>query len=416
MACGLWCVVCGPTLAFAEEILAGVAHEPFVLPDRIPLAGYSRRQGEPSTGVHDPVGVRALVFRSGTAAAALVSCDLLIVDERLFDAVRRRLLNEGLPEGLVLILAGTHTHSGPGAYGSRFLEKVSMGHFDPRVFDALVRAIVRAVTRAHAALAPVALAYGTARTEGLVHNRAAPEGPVDPELVVVGCYRPGAREPFAVLVNFAAHPTTLGAWNRELSADYPGVVVRELERRFPTAVGLFFAGAVADQGPVKTGEGFEGAERIGRSLADRAAALLLLATFVPESPDAVEAAQQAVALPPAQVRVGGVTLPRWLGRRFVDDEATLSVLAIGPIVFIGVPCDLDASLGLRLKQAAQAVGRHPVLVGFASDYIGYCGSEPLYGSRGYESSLAFNGPRAGELIVEELTRMLHRVAEESSRD
>ena len=403
-ACGLWAAACGPAPAWSGEVLAGAAHEPFVLPDRIPLAGYSRRQGEPSTGVHDPVGVRALVLRSGEAAAALVSCDLLIVDERLVDAVRRRLLDEGLPEGLVLVLAGTHTHSGPGAYGSRFLEKVSMGHFDPRVFDALVRAIVRAVGRAHAALAPVALAYGTARTEGLVHNRAAPEGLVDPELVVVGCYRPGARDPFAVLLGFAAHPTALGAWNRQLSADYPGVAARELERRFPGTTALFFAGAVADQGPVKSGEAFEPAERIGGALARHAADVLDAAQ--PEAPAALRAAQERVPLADARVRLGRVALPRWAGRRLVDDDATLSVVTAGEIAFVGVPCDLDASLGMRLKQAAQAQGRKPLLIGFASDYIGYCVPEALYRANQYESSMAFNGPRAGELVVERLIQMM----------
>ncbi|TPW18662.1 MAG: hypothetical protein FD126_3366, partial [Elusimicrobia bacterium] len=99
-------------------------------------------------------------------------------------------------------------------------------------------------------------------------------------------------------------------------------------------------------------------------------------------------------------------LPRWAGRRLVDDDATLSVVAVGEIAFVGVPCDLDASLGMRLKQAAQAQGRKPLLIGFASDYIGYCVPEALYRAKRYESSMAFNGPRAGELVVERLIQMM----------
>jgi len=172
-------------------------------------------------------------------------------------------------------------------------------------------------------------------------------------------------------------------------------------------MGVFFAGAVADQAPVKSGSAFEPSDRLGGTLAQQAAALLHDAR--PEPPADVRAHQEQLALPPARVRVGGVTLPRWLGRRFVDDEATLSVLAIGPTVFVGVPCDLDASLGRRLKQAAQAIGRNPVLVGFASDYIGYCVPEALYRAKQYESSMAFNGPRAGELVVERLIEMLGQI-------
>ncbi|MBI2104007.1 MAG: neutral/alkaline non-lysosomal ceramidase N-terminal domain-containing protein [Candidatus Omnitrophica bacterium] len=396
-----------PNEGAADEVLAGAAYEPFSLPAGVPLAGYSRRKGKPSTGVHDPVGVRALVFRDGDTTAVLVSCDLLIVDERLFDAVHRGLLDAGLPQDLVLMLAATHTHSGPGGYGQRFFEKLSMGHFDPQVFTMLVQTVVRAVGRAKTALAPVELAYGTAQTDGLVQNRVEANGPVDPELAVVACYRPGQREPFAVLLSFAAHPTTLGAWNRQLSADYPGVAVRELEERLPGATALFFAGAVADQGPVKSGDGFERAERIGLALARHAADLL--GASRPTPPGGLGAAQVRAPLPPAEVRLGRLTLPRGIGQRLVDDDATLSVVTAGEVAFLGAPCDLSAELGMRLKRAAQDRGLRPLLIGFASDYIGYCVPEALYRAKQYESSMAFNGPRAGELLVNHLKDMLDQL-------
>lgn len=388
----------------AAEVLVGVARERFVLPRWVPLAGYSRRGGTASTSSHDPVGARALIVQDGETTAVLISCDLLIVDERLFEAVRSRLTAQGLPGPLIVLLAATHTHAGPGAYGTRFVEKLSMGHFDPAVFEGIVQAATQAALRAYVARAPVRIVHVTGTTDGLVRNRVTPDGLVDPELVVVGFYRAEARDPFAVLVNFSAHPTTLGSWNVQLSADYPGVVVREIERRFPGSIGLFAAGAVADQGPVKSGDAFEPAERLGGALARQAAWLLREAR--PEPPLAVRARQATMALPPAKVRLGRLTLPRWLGRRLVDDDATLSVLAVGTTVFVGVPCDLEASLGMRLKQAAQGTGWNPVLVGFASDYIGYCVSEALYEARGYESSMAFNGPRAGELITEGLLQLL----------
>ncbi|MBI1991893.1 MAG: neutral/alkaline non-lysosomal ceramidase N-terminal domain-containing protein, partial [Candidatus Omnitrophica bacterium] len=214
----------------ADEVQAGVAKEEFVLPRGVPLAGYSRRGGAPSRGLHDPVGVRALVLQDERTRVALVSCDLLIIDEHLFDAVRSRLIEQGLPRDLVLLLAATHTHSGPGAYGKRFLEKISMGHFDPQVFEAVIRAISDAVIRAYAGCSPTRIASMTASTEGLVKNRMDPHGITDAELRMTAFYRPAGDRPYAVLVNFAAHPTALGTWNRYLSADYPGVVVEAVER------------------------------------------------------------------------------------------------------------------------------------------------------------------------------------------
>ena len=352
----------------ADEVRAGVAKAEFALPRWVPLAGYSRRHGKPSRGVHDPVGARALVVTDADTAVALVSCDLLIVDEHLFEAVRRRLLAQGLPQELILVLAATHTHSGPGAYGTKFLEKLSMGHFDPAVFDVLVRTIAQTIVRAYTQRQLVRIAYGIAPTRELVVNRVDPQGLVDHELVVSAFYPLDDDRPLAVLVNFAAHPTTLGAWNRHVSADYPGVVMRALERRFPSATCLFFAGAVGDQGPVKSGDQFERAERIGAALAQQVATLIEQAR--PSSPSDVRARQERLRLPPAVVRLGRLVLPRWMGRGLVDDDATLSVITIGPSAFIGVPCDLAASLGATLKQTAGAHGLSPMIIGFASDYIG----------------------------------------------
>ena len=353
--------------------------------------------------------MRALVFRDGDTAAALVSCDLLIVDERLADAVRARLEARRLFPHLILVLAATHTHSGPGAYGTKFFEKISMGHFNPKVFDALVDAMVHAVVQASEDAGPVRIGYGTALAPGMVKNRVEQAGLVDSQLTVIGFYRPEAADPFAVAVSFAAHPTTLGAWNMELSGDYPGVLMRELERRVPGATCLFFAGAVGDQAPEKSGEGFGRAESLGLPLAEQAADVL--ATMRPEAPHRLAAHQELMALPPAQLRFKRLVIPRWIGARFVDDDATLSALSVGRTVFLGVPCDLAASLGRQLAQAAQAKGLQPVVIGFASDYIGYCVPEALYRETQYESSMAFNGPKTGELIIERLIQMLNNISE-----
>jgi len=391
-------------------VSAGAAKETFVLPEHVPLAGYSRRHGKSSRGVHDPVGVRALVLADADTTVALVSCDLLIIDEVLFDAVVRRLREQGLPADLILVLAATHTHSGPGAYGRRFLEKLSMGHFDQRVFSAVVDAVGRAVARAWQTRVAVRMASASGLTEGLVQNRVEEGGMVDPAVTVSGFYPMDADRPLAVLVTFAAHPTTLGAWNMEISADYPGVVVRELERRLPSATALFFAGAVGDQAPVKSGERFDQPERVGRAVAERA--LVLIAGLHPEPPSGVSARQERMVLPPALVRAGWVRFPRWLGRRLVDDDATLSVVVAGSTVFLGAPCDLAALLGARLKEAAGSRGLQPHVVGFACDYIGYCVPEALYRAKQYESSMAFNGPKAGELVTDQLIRMLDQMADQ----
>ncbi|MBI3087351.1 MAG: neutral/alkaline non-lysosomal ceramidase N-terminal domain-containing protein [Candidatus Omnitrophica bacterium] len=400
---------CCPDAQAKGAVLAGAAKLQLIPPVSVPLAGYSRRHGKRSTGVHDPLFVRAVVLQDADTTVALVSCDLLIIDEALFEAVRRKVEPAFHGRPFTLLLAATHTHSGPGAYGRKFLEKLSMGHFDPRVLDFLAGRIAEAVAAAASDLQPADLRYATGSAMGLTVNRMDANGPVDAELTVVSFETP-ARRPLAILVNFAAHPTTLGAWNMALSADYPGVVARELEARHPGAVSLFLAGAAGDQAPVKRGEGAAPAEWLGGELAREA--LTLLDAAPRESLTAVVAEQRLMPLAPAQLRLGWLSLPSWLGQSLVDDDATLTVVGIGPVVFFGVPCDLTAELGFAVKRAARQQERHPVIVGFANDYIGYCLSEQAYRARSYEASMAFNGPRTGEQIVEGLVRMLDGLVSE----
>jgi hypothetical protein len=123
----------------------------------------------------------------------------------------------------------------------------------------------------------------------------------------------------------------------------------------------------------------------------------------------VAADQRLMPLAPAQMRLGWLRLPSWLAQSLVDDDATLTVVGIGPVAFFGVPCDLSAELGFAVKRAARQQERHPVIVGFANDYVGYCLPERLYRPGVYEASMAFNGPRTGEQLVEELMRMLDRI-------
>ena len=87
------------------------------------------------------------------------------------------------------------------------------------------------------------------------------------------------------------------------------------------------------------------------------------------------------------------------------------MVVAGSAVFLGAPCDLAALLGARLKEAASRRGLQPHVVGFACDYIGYCVPESLYRAKQYESSMAFNGPKAGELITDQLIRMLDQIAD-----
>jgi len=393
--------VMAPCAAHAE-LSAGVAKRDLTPPHRVPMAGYSRRHGQLSTGVHDAPQVRALVLSDKDATVALASCDLLIIDERLFRAIDQR-VHAASATPITLIVAATHTHSGPGAFGQKFLEKISMGHYDPAVFEFLASRIAETILAASQQRQPVTIRAGTVATTGLIKNRVAEGGPVDSELTLFAAID-GQGKPVAIVANFSAHPTTLGASNMQLSADYPGVLTRLVEEHAPGAVCLFTAGSVGDQAPIKHGTMFETSEAMGQSLAAEVIGWLDHPSTQPGQAD-LAARQQTMRLAPARVRLGRVTLPSAIGGLLVDDDADLSAVRIGDVLWMGVPCDFSAELGLTLKAFAREAGYQPMIIGFANDYIGYCLPERLYRSGAYEALMAFNGPRTGEDLLDALKGM-----------
>ena len=104
----------------------------------IELVGFAVRP-QPSSGVLDPLAVRALYLEDGQERLLWLHVDLLAVEESFVAEIRRCIQRElGIPGPRVLVSA-THTHSGPptvhltgcgqydAAYVDRLKERLSPG-------------------------------------------------------------------------------------------------------------------------------------------------------------------------------------------------------------------------------------------------------------------------------------------------
>ena len=133
------------------ELQAGSAVVVLQPPDGISLAGYgggARRHwlGEQnpfahyltaSHGVHDEVRSKALVLQFGKAKLAIVSVDLVIPSASMHRELVRRLADIGLNETSI-ILAATHTHSGPSSYVQNpILEFFALDRYVPEVWQGM---------------------------------------------------------------------------------------------------------------------------------------------------------------------------------------------------------------------------------------------------------------------------------------
>ena len=357
------------------------------------LAGYSRRAGKPSTGIHDPLYARAVAVSDGDDLVLIISADLLIIPPGFHEEVVRQ-LNAALAAPLGpedLLLAATHTHSGPGGYLPGPLGQMTAGAYRPALRARLVAACAEAGAAAVGALRPATFAAARVARPDLLENRVDPAGPVDPELTALAFTGADGR-PIAMLLNYAAHPTLLSSKNRLFSADFPGAACRLLEQRQPGLVALFTNGAAGDLRPQHVGgrHNVELVEHLGAALADSAAAALATA----RRRDRVEVASigGAFPLPPTRVALGPVKVPHWLITRWLPEEALFTVVAFGDVALVSAPADAASEIGLRIKRALAARGLTGVIVGYANDYLGYIVPAALYQTDAYEAKMGWHGP------------------------
>ena len=375
-------------------LLAGSAKMDITPPVGRPLAGYG---GRSSTGIHDRAFTRALVISNGYMTLAILSADLLAITDDLSEAVRLKIHDDlSIPKDRIMVTA-THTHSGPGALGKRFWERLAAGAFDKNYFDYTVRQMSAAVREAHHNLRPSTVTSYRIDAGDLVKNRIIPEGPEDPEVRVL-VFRSKDTSRATFLINFAAHPTVLRSKNRLLSGDFPGFLAARLEENEGT-VALYTSGAVADQkaDPPQGANGLERAEKMGHLLARR----------IDPSPPTDHARSRVslsstripIALPPAQPKVGSHRrLPAWFGGLLFDKNTEIQILSINRDLLIGIPADVGSEIGLKWKERARNSGNNVLVINFANDYMGYIMPSSYYDQPIHEAAMSFNGPYMAEYL------------------
>ena len=147
---------------------AGVAREIISPPKGIYLIGYGDRT-KGNTGIHDDLSATALVLDDGQRRLALVSCDILFLNEFIVDRVRAQ-----VGRRTDVIMCCSHTHAGPIAYADRRSGRARFAYI-----NTLVAKIARAVDQAGASLAPAELAWGQTEASIAVNRRERqPDGDV----------------------------------------------------------------------------------------------------------------------------------------------------------------------------------------------------------------------------------------------
>lgn len=482
------------------ELRAGFGAAPFVLPAATPLGGWGQaprrlrtpawlglgpvgrlscgllrpgpdgsggrplfRAGRPGGGV----GARALVLRpAGGPPFVLVRLDLVVGDATLARDLLARLADLGVrPE--TLVLAATHTHSGPGGYCDRLLaEVVGLGWFRPAVRAALLEAAERAVRAAHAAAVPARLAVVEAPAADaagaalLGRNRRAPAAADGVDPLVQGLrVDDAAGRPLGALLAAAVHPVLFRPAHDAFDPDLAGALEEALGGALGGVPVLFLNGATADVTPRRGAQAPEArardlAARVAEALAPafRAApahgVLRLSAARLPHDPGAAyalaalgdrsrlaarwrrppwdppdllgwlglpaSALAWTAGFPEARVLVGpeGVAVGVDLREVVGGDPGHVGVWRLdgGPdgaalAALAWHPGEPTAALGAAWRAAFHAAGA-PVLlhVAFANGALGYLTTPAQYAAGGYEAHATLYGPEAGLRVGRALQR------------
>ena len=392
---------------------AGWAKVDFTPSRPVPLAGYGHWNDRLWTRVRDPLFVRAFAFRDGGTTAVLVIYDLLMVLEQMHQGLKGRLADTG---ARVLVHA-THTHSSMGGFWDSFLAHRFMGGYQSWVLPHLLDAGERAAREALGAMAPAEARAASVPLPGLNGNRRDPAGPKDEELTVLRLVRASDE---ALVVSYPAHPVIVAEREHHaISADFPGEVIRLLERDVPFAA--YVQGSLGAVDVLFPDDRKVTADDNLRRMAEpiAIAALQLARGARPGSGFGVSATEWALQRPDSRPFFDDEAKRRWdlplrglfnFLVRGVPRVARVQGLRVGSWAIVGTPADLGVSIGLAAKEAAHAAGiLNPVVASQCDGYIGYLHRRDDYlkappashlGMARYENAMNFFGRDTGERVLD----------------
>jgi len=233
----------------------------------------------------------AMCVRDDGVGLVIISCDLVSIPTTMADQIRGGIAARlSMPSENVLI-AATHTHSGP------LTGAMLGGEKESDYVETLPAKIEEAACEAQGALQEARLTVTSTEVKGLAFNRRSImrngtiqthplkndpdivelEGPDDPELGIIYATDPSGRF-LGGIVNFTCHATVMERYSTAISADYPGCVSSMLAEELNSdSTVLFLNGACGNICQVdifnqETHEvGAAWAKHMGRTIAGAAA-------------------------------------------------------------------------------------------------------------------------------------------------
>lgn len=443
--------------AHGAELKAGLATTDITPPKGARMCGYFTERL--NTATHDPLQAKAVVFAQGDTRAALVFCDLIGVSAEVTAKVRAEAARRtGIPAENIMV-AGTHTHTGPmfcGPIRDRLHAKAAAANAgkdpaEPIDYPGLlVERIVVAVEKAAGAARPVRLEAGVVEQspqisfnrrfhmkDGSVRFNPGQQnpdivraaGPIDPQVGVVLLRPLASDKPWGCLTVFPLHLDTTGG--TEYSADYPFYLEKTLRAEVgPDLVSLFGTGTCGDINHIDVKvKGHRGAPDIGAILAKTVLAAVPtlkpvepalavrkatydapLHRFTPE--ELAKAEKDFAGIETGKVPflelVRACTVLDLHDRKVSSIPLDVQVFRLGnDLAVVALPGEVFAELGLAIKKASPF--KHTLVIELANDNPAYVPTRKAFEEGSYETVNSRCVPGTGEKLVEIAIGLLKEV-------
>jgi hypothetical protein len=248
-------------------------------------------------------------------------------------------------------------------------------------------------------------------SDGKIELGVNPDGPVDPTLQVIQVVAPGGAVR-ATLVNYACHPAILSPKNREISAEWPGVMRREVEKAIGGSC-LFLQGGAGNLNPRHEwgDDDLEAMERLGREVS-RAVIELCERGAAPIAAAPLASVREEIALPVIE-RTGEsyretaakiLRVPRfaidpmlrymypWRPRQRPGPEGRpewpmeVQVLRIGDLALVAFAAETFTEIARAVMDGSPAP--RTLFAGYSNGCIGYLPTASAHAEGGYEVDVA----------------------------
>ena len=373
-------------------------------PQALPLEGYKHREeiGPGNSGILDDLKAKALSLRFGDERILVVTLDLCLMSVGLADEIRSALSDRlELPVDYI-VLALSHTHSGPVTCSSwKGTDETTDGGASVR--DAIagyldfLKTTIYAISVESMSRQFECCVYTTTLRTHLGYNRrygepeaggevrmvfnlwenvgTFPDRLIDPDIPIVLLERrPDAElDSFmrpvgqlrTVLFNPAYHPVVLGHHSRFVSADYPGEACRSIEDALGAGTkAMCLLGACGNTHPwISVQQNPKAVEVVGRAVGYSVAAALARRERL--RVDGIAAVQDTVD-----------------NENAASDRAVVQVIRLGELAFACISAECFTEIGLWLKDASPF--EQTLVVSNANGCIGYLPTAEAFAEGGYE--------------------------------